>query len=155
MSAMLKQKLIDIANGFTKYGLWKGGGGTEITVDSELSNTSTNPVQNKVITSEINNLNNNFIKKCSSRYELASHSTATLTEYNITNINNFTWLQIIEYYQSYFYVSTIIPVDAFKIMGVYTVFDGYGNINVGYNNDEKITLKSAYDGRTITVFGLK
>ena len=26
MSMMLKQKLIDIANGFTKYGLWKGGG---------------------------------------------------------------------------------------------------------------------------------
>lgn len=26
MSSMLKQKLIDIANGFTKYGLWKGGG---------------------------------------------------------------------------------------------------------------------------------
>lgn len=24
MSAILKQKLIDIANGFTKYGLWKG-----------------------------------------------------------------------------------------------------------------------------------
>ncbi len=27
MSAILKQKLIDIANGFTKYGLWNGGGG--------------------------------------------------------------------------------------------------------------------------------
>lgn len=26
MSAILKQKLIDIANGFTKYNLWKGGG---------------------------------------------------------------------------------------------------------------------------------
>ena len=26
MSAILKQRLIDIANGFTKYGLWKGGG---------------------------------------------------------------------------------------------------------------------------------
>lgn len=25
MSAILMQKLIDIANGFTKYGLWKGG----------------------------------------------------------------------------------------------------------------------------------
>lgn len=29
MSAILKQKLIDIANGFTKYGLWKGGGSGE------------------------------------------------------------------------------------------------------------------------------
>ncbi len=32
-----------------------GGGGTPITVDSELSDTSTNPVQNKVITTKINN----------------------------------------------------------------------------------------------------
>ena len=29
MSAILKQKLIDIANGFTKYGLWKGGNSVE------------------------------------------------------------------------------------------------------------------------------
>ena len=56
MSAILKQKLIDIANGFTKYGLWKGS--TEITVDSELSTTSTNPVQNKVITSALNGKSN-------------------------------------------------------------------------------------------------
>lgn len=32
-----------------------GGGGSSITVDSELSDTSTNPVQNKVITAKINN----------------------------------------------------------------------------------------------------
>ena len=56
MSAMLKQKLIDIAKGFTKYGLWRGG--TEITVDSELSTTSTNPVQNKVVTENINIITN-------------------------------------------------------------------------------------------------
>ena len=60
MSAMLKQKLIDIANGFTKYGLWKGG--TELTVDGDLSTTSENPVQNKVITESINTLNSNLIK---------------------------------------------------------------------------------------------
>ena len=33
----------------------ESGGGTPITVDSELSDTSTNPVQNKVITTKINN----------------------------------------------------------------------------------------------------
>ena len=33
----------------------EGGGGTSIIVDSELSDTSTNPVQNKVITTKINN----------------------------------------------------------------------------------------------------
>ena len=56
MSAILKQKLIDIANGFTKYSLWRGG----TVVDSALSDTSENPVQNKVVTNEINKLNSNL-----------------------------------------------------------------------------------------------
>ena len=38
-----------------------GGGGTTITVDSELSDTSTNPVQNKVITNTIEN-NQDWLK---------------------------------------------------------------------------------------------
>lgn len=47
MSAMLKQKLIDIANGFTKYGLWKGGSKTL----SELNDvTLTNLQKNDVLT---------------------------------------------------------------------------------------------------------
>lgn len=37
MSAILKQKLIDIANGFTKYGLWKGGGSGGSSALSEMS----------------------------------------------------------------------------------------------------------------------
>ena len=36
-----------------------GGGGTPITVDSELSSTSTNPVQNKVITKKLSQIDNN------------------------------------------------------------------------------------------------
>lgn len=36
------------------------GGGSSISVDSSLSTTSTNPVQNKVITTSINNINSNF-----------------------------------------------------------------------------------------------
>ena len=48
MSAMLKQKLIDIANGFTKYGLWKGGGSETL---SELNDvTLTNLQKNDVLT---------------------------------------------------------------------------------------------------------
>ena len=46
MSAMLKQKLIDIANGFTKYGLWKGGGSSNLSEldDVALTNLQTNDV---------------------------------------------------------------------------------------------------------------
>ena len=45
MSAILKQKLIDIANGFTKYGLWKGGSSKLSELDDvTLTNLQTNDV---------------------------------------------------------------------------------------------------------------
>lgn len=44
-----------IINGYGGSG-GGSGGGTSITIDSALSTTSTNPVQNKVITATINNL---------------------------------------------------------------------------------------------------
>ena len=37
-----------------------GGGGASVTVDSELSTTSENPVQNKVITQELSAVNSSF-----------------------------------------------------------------------------------------------
>ena len=39
MSAILKQKLIDIANGFTKYGLWKGGGSSALSDMTDVTFT--------------------------------------------------------------------------------------------------------------------
>lgn len=48
MSAMLKQKLIDISTGFTKYGLWKDTGSSNL---SELDDvTLTNLQSNDVLT---------------------------------------------------------------------------------------------------------
>lgn len=46
MSSMLKQKLIDIANGFTKYGLWKGGGSSALSemTDVTFSNLQANDI---------------------------------------------------------------------------------------------------------------
>lgn len=50
MSAMLKQKLIDIANGFTKYGLWKGGGSGGSSALSDMTDvTLTNLQANDVL----------------------------------------------------------------------------------------------------------
>ena len=50
MSAMLKQKLIDIANGFTKYGLWKGGGSGGSSALSDMTDVSfTNLQANDVL----------------------------------------------------------------------------------------------------------
>ena len=45
MSAMLKQKLIDIANGFTKYGLWKGGGSGGSSALSEMTDVKFTDLQ--------------------------------------------------------------------------------------------------------------
>ena len=45
MSAILKQKLIDIANGFTKYGLWKGGGSGGSSALSELTDVTLTDLQ--------------------------------------------------------------------------------------------------------------
>ena len=50
MSAMLKQKLIDIANGFTKYGLWKGGGsGGSSALSDMVDVTFTNLQSNDIL----------------------------------------------------------------------------------------------------------
>lgn len=53
----------------------KGGGGSTITVDSELSTTSTNPLQNKVITENINHL-----------LEDVEHITQRIDDYAIDDI---------------------------------------------------------------------
>lgn len=51
-----------------------GSGGTPITVDSELSDTSTNPVQNKVITAKLSNITRRTIRNITS--DLANLPTA-------------------------------------------------------------------------------
>lgn len=45
MSTMLKQKLIDIANGFTKYGLWKGGGSGGSSALSDMTDVTLSNLQ--------------------------------------------------------------------------------------------------------------
>ena len=69
MSAMLKQKLIDIANGFTKYGLWKGGSNLSELDDVTLTNLQTNDVltyngsewvNDDNLQTQINTLNSNL-----------------------------------------------------------------------------------------------
>ena len=76
MSAILKQKLIDIANGFTKYGLWKGGSGGSSALSDMTDVTFTNLQTNDVLTyngsewvnddnlqTQINTLNSNLKSK--------------------------------------------------------------------------------------------
>ena len=71
MSAILKQKLIDIANGFTKYGLWKGGGSralsemtdvtfTDLQTNDVLTYNGSKWVNDDNLQTQIDTLNNNF-----------------------------------------------------------------------------------------------
>lgn len=62
----------------------KGSGGTEITVDSELSLESTNPVQNKVITAEIMSLGNQILN----RYTKAETNSLLESYYKKQEINS-------------------------------------------------------------------
>lgn len=59
------------------------GGGSTITVDAELSTESENPVQNKVITNKINEINSNlqnYIGKSSKQYfTLPAYTSLTFT----------------------------------------------------------------------------
>lgn len=97
MSAMLKQKLIDIANGFTKYGLWKGGGSETL---SELNDVTLNNLQsNDVLTyngnewinsnnlqTQINTLNSNLGTICNnfkSYEELTKDTDISITKNGI------------------------------------------------------------------------
>ena len=91
MSAMLKQKLIDIANGFTKYGLWKGGGSGALSdmTDVTFTNLQTNDVltyngskwvNDDNLQTQINTLNSNFTKYKNSIYNM---DDIKITRFNI------------------------------------------------------------------------
>ena len=80
MSAILKQKLIDIANGFTKYGLWKGGGSSALSEMTDV--TFTNLKENDVLKyngskwinddnlqTQINTLSSNLYEKIEKIFE--------------------------------------------------------------------------------------
>ena len=59
MSAILKQKLIDIANGFTKYGLWKGGGGGGSVVEySEVEKVAGKWIDGRNVYEQVINMEN-------------------------------------------------------------------------------------------------
>lgn len=56
-----------VINGNVISATGASGGGTPITIDGSLSETSTNPVQNKVITEEVRNITNNYLGKTEAR----------------------------------------------------------------------------------------
>ena len=109
MSAILKQKLIDIANGFTKYGLWKGGGSSALSEmkDVTLSNLQSNDVltyngsfwvNDDNLQKQINTLNSNLVsglntKVNKSTYALVNIKSITFDyDSNANKINIQLWI---------------------------------------------------------------
>ena len=115
MSAMLKQKLIDIANGFTKYGLWKGGGSSNLSEldDVALTNLQTNDVltyngsvwvNDDNLQKQIDTLNSNLSSNIIYRtvvidsvsvnqhgYAVISSYIPSIDGYSLLNANIITW----------------------------------------------------------------
>ena len=184
MSAILKQKLIDIANGFTKYGLWKGGA---VTVDSELSTTSENPVQNKVITSVLNGKSNighthderyytetetnNLLNAIGTTMLLGSvvcNKNYTSDSINLSqSLDNFRFVYIVANADNYMDCK-FIPVKQLNTMSnifgrgyylkVFANDSYYWEVNVGFYNKTAVearTLKYSGWVGTIYIYGVK
>ena len=95
VAAMISKKIVTISNNATSISYScegytgtvssgdypsSGGGGSMITIDSELSTESENPVQNKVITAAINITNNNLSATTSTAKTANTNASKALTE---------------------------------------------------------------------------
>lgn len=63
------------------------GGGSSVTVDDTLSDTSTNPVQNKVITTKVNSLETSLNSKANTS-DLESYATKTDVDTEFSSVNS-------------------------------------------------------------------
>ena len=170
MSAMLKQKLIDIANGFTKYGLWKGGGSNSL---SELDDvTLTNLQSNDVLTyngsewvnddnlqNQIDTLNSNF-ENLSLHNTIGQITSTYYTEFDI-DFSKYRYI-CIAFVNSLgsIYNMNIIPVSLFQritssmpyINNMYT--DKRYMINA-YCNGQKVVAKINNTELKGIIYGIK
>ena len=131
MSAAMVTKLNGIATGATKN-----------TVDSALSSTSTNPVQNKVVNAALEEINSNLDDLCKTRKVLFNSTiTTSLTSCNLSEtIENYRFIDIITTVYTSQSVATVfhktIPVVELK------------NI---YNETNYVSLANAFWTNTIYI----
>ena len=162
MSAILKQKLIDIANGFTKYGLWKGGGSGGSSSLADMTDVSfSNLKENDLL--KYNGsvwVNSDNIHEYSTEekivckwidgksvYEKVIKQTVTITSQNMDlniDIPNFDFIQ---YYIDMNRVGTKEHIDVnFNPYDSRYALGGF----INYNNSTKLCLRVGVDivGRT-------
>lgn len=74
-----------------------GGGGSTITVDSELSNSSINPVQNKVITNNLSNVWSEISKINNTLENLPTGDVTITTLFDNSNYSNYlNWKMLVD-----------------------------------------------------------
>lgn len=156
MSAMLKQKLIDIANGFTKYGLWKGGGSgslsemTDVTLSNLQSNdvltyNGSNWVNDDNLQTQINTLNSNLInitslsvtkKKIGKINDFDLFEKTIIVTSALNNWQNYAVNETVEHFlwidvsKSFFeYNSEHLPI-CYNIEGYEVILKTFGNLTI-------------------------
>lgn len=146
MSAILKQKLIDIANGFTKYGLWKGGGSGNLSEldDVTLTNLQTNDVltyngskwvNDDNLQKQIDTLNSNF-----------SESFCKTFTHNITfNDGSFNLSYDLSRIFSKIYNVYVTEYGGYNIFGCGIVDDSLSNYTIGIKCITNPSTNSNYD----------
>ena len=148
MSSILKQKLIDIANGFTKYGLWKGGGSSSLSEMSDvtLTNLKANDVlkyngsvwvNDDNLQKQIDTLNSNLLKKLSAEVILNANTYMLLkinnnyifTGYFTEDINAWRW--IVKLDKEYTPIMNITSIDGKIRLDTSGVIQTTTNIGAG------------------------
>jgi hypothetical protein len=126
------------------------------TSSSSLTPANTTYWEDKSIGDMIYSLNSNYTKitNFSHRTEIATSNTTTETIKTIPNINNYQYLFILEYSGATLFFGQYIPVGVFKLCQVFSIYDGKANAQVLYVDSTHLKIKSAYDGRTLSVEGI-
>jgi hypothetical protein len=130
----------------------------KLTHTSSLSILPTNTTywDDTTIGAEISACNSNYTKitNFSHRTEIATSSTTTETIKTIPDINNYQYLFILEYSGATLFFGQYIPVGVFKLCQVFSIYDGNANAQVLYVDSTHLKIKSAYDGRILSVEGI-
>lgn len=134
-----------------------GGGGGSVTVDSELSATSENPVQNKVVTEKLNELSDSIGDMIVYTYMLPE---ATIVSPNIVSVDNDGIYMKVEYYSTGL-AYTLKDDNTYEVSGIGTCSDtdviiplkiqGLPVTSIGnsaFNNCKSLTSIAIPDGVT-------
>lgn len=155
MSSMLKQKLIDIANGFTKYGLWKGGGSGGSSALSEMTDVSFTNLQANDILKYNGSLwvNDKNLHEYSTEEKIVGKwiddKPIYQKSYFIQNtvVLNTNWVSIIQISENVKYLVYSMIYDPNYYNNMYLIryregyLEGFAPLTIGINSNSYVTIQ--------------